>query len=143
MPILNYTTEIPASRTVGQIQDLLAKAGAAQILAEYHQGRVTGLSFTVITAAGPQAFTLPARPEKVRAVLLRQRVQPRYQTEEHAERVAWRIIKDWVESQLAIIQTEMVGLDQVMLPYMRTADGSTVYEHYIERGMRALEASNG
>lgn len=140
MPILNYTTEVDASRTVGQIQDILAKAGAAQILAEYDQGRVTGLSFTVITPTGPQAFTLPARPEQVRAVLLRQKVQPRYQTKEHAERVAWRIVKDWIEAQLAIIQTEMVTLDQVMLPYMRAQDGTTMYDRYLEHGQRLLEA---
>jgi hypothetical protein len=140
MPIKDYTTSVPASRTVGQIQDILAKAGAAQILAEYNAERVIGLSFTVNTPTGPQAFTLPARPDLVRAVLLRQRVQPRYTTEEHAEAVAWRIIKDWIEAQLAIIQTEMVTLDQVMLPYMRANDGTTMYDRYLEHGQRLLEA---
>jgi hypothetical protein len=143
MPIKDYTTTVPALRTVGQIQDILAKAGAAQILAEYNAGRVVGLTFTVNTATGPQAFTLPARPDLVRAVLLRQRVQPRYATEEHAECVAWRIIKDWIEAQLAIIQTEMVTLDQVMLPYMRTANGSTMYQRYLQHGQALLEAGDG
>lgn len=142
MPILNYTTEVAASRTVGQIQDILAKAGAAQILAEYDRGRVIALSFTVITPTGPQAFTLPVRPEQVRAVLLRQKVQPRYQTLEHAERVGWRIVLDWIKAQLAIIQTEMVTLDEVMLPYMRTDDGSTMYDRYLEHGQRLLEAGS-
>jgi hypothetical protein len=141
MPIKDYSTGVAASRTVGQIQDILAKAGAAQILAEYDKGRVIGLSFTVDTPAGPQVFTLPAHPERVRAVLLRQKVQPRFTTEEHAEAVAWRIIKDWVEAQLAIIQTEMVTLDQVMLPYMRTANGTTIYQRYLEHGPTLLEAS--
>ena len=140
MPILNYTTEVAASRTVGQIQDILAKAGAAQILAEYDRGRVIALSFTVITPTGPQAFTLPVRPEQVRAVLLRQKVQPRYQTLEHAERVGWRIVLDWIKAQLAIIQTEMVTLDEVMLPYMRAQDGTTMYDRYLEHGQRLLEA---
>ena len=58
---------------------------------------------------------------------------PRYSTPEHAERVAWRIVKDWLEAQLAIIRTEMVTLDQVMLPYMVGDEGHTVYELYRDR----------
>jgi hypothetical protein len=142
--ILNYTTEVPASRTVGQLQEILAKAGARAILAEYDgAGRVVGLSFTIATVTGPQAFTLPVRPSRVHEVLQRQRVPPRYRTPEQAERVAWRIVKDWVEAQLAIIHTGMVGLDQVMLPYLRTADGTTLYERYQAHGVALLEAGNG
>jgi hypothetical protein len=143
MPILNYTTEVPAARTVGQIQTILAEAGADQILAEYRDKRVVALSFTTDTPVGPQAFRLPADPARVFAVLKRQRVAPRYATMEQAERVAWRIVKNWIEAQLAIIQTEMVTLDQVMLPYMRTAGGETLYERYLGQGLRLLEAGSG
>jgi hypothetical protein len=139
MAILNYTTEVSTARTVGQIQEILAKAGANQILAAYESGRVVALSFSIETALGEQVYRLPADPGRVLAVLKRQRVAGRYATLEHAERVAWRIVKAWIEAQLAIIQTEMVTLDQVMLPYMRQADGSTVYQHYLEQqGHRAL-----
>ncbi|WP_189339127.1 hypothetical protein [Williamsia muralis] len=40
-------------------------------------------------------------------------MSPKYQTPEHALRVAWRITKDWVEAQLAIIETQMVTPAQV------------------------------
>jgi hypothetical protein len=143
MPILNYTTEVPTARTVGQIQAILAEAGADQILAEYRDKRVVALSFTTETSTGPQAFRLPADPARVFAVLRRQRVAPRYATMEQAERVAWRIVKTWIEAQLAIIQTEMVTLDQVMLPYMRTDNGTTMYDRYLEHGQRLLEAGRG
>jgi hypothetical protein len=63
-------------------------------------------------------------------VLKRQRVASRYLTPDHVERVAWRILGDWIAAQAAIIETEMVTLPQVMLPYMRTDDGSTVFERY-------------
>jgi hypothetical protein len=73
-------------------------------------------------------------------VLKRDRTtQARYSTPEHAERVAWRIVKDWLEAQLAIIKTEMVTLDQVMLPYMRGDNGATIYEIYRDQQL-AIEA---
>lgn len=133
MPLLNYTTSVPTSRTVGQIQGLLVEAGARKIMAEYDPvGNVVGMSFAVETPFGLQGYTLPVRTERILAVLTREKVAQRYRIPEHAERVAWRILKDWVEAQLALLKTEMVTLDQVMLPYMRTSDGRTVYELYIE-----------
>ena len=46
--------------------------------------------------------------------------------------MGWRIVRDWLEAQMAVIQTEMVSLDQIMLPYMRGAEGKTFYELYVE-----------
>lgn len=141
-PILNYTTTVPASKSIAQVQKMLVGGGARAIMSEYaDDGLVSGLSFSVETPFGMQAFRLPVNVEKVQAVLTRQRVQPRYRERDHAERVAWRILKDWVEAQLAIVQTEMVTFDQVMLPYMRQGE-STVYELYVDKQL-ALEAGDG
>jgi hypothetical protein len=101
-------------------------------------GEITGLAFTVATDFGHRSFTLPVNTAAVQTVLWREGVQARYRTTEHANRVAWRILKDWIEAQLAIIQTEMVTLDQVMLPYMQAPNGQTVYELYV--GQPMLEA---
>lgn len=143
MPLLNYTTSVAVSRTVGQIQGLLVEAGARSIMADYDEvGNITGLSFAIQGPMGLQGYRLPARTDRTRSVLQREKVPTRYQTPEHAERVAWRILKDWVEAQLALLRTEMVTLDQVMLPYMTAADGRTVYELYLERQL-ALPAGDG
>lgn len=139
MPLLNYTTTVTAGRTIGQVQGLLVEAGASKIMTEYDEvGRANGIAFTVRTAFGERSYMLPVNSERVFAVLCREKVSPRYQTPEHAERVAWRIVKDWLEAQLAIIHTEMVTLDQVMLPYMASEGGRTVYELYVEREQKAL-----
>jgi hypothetical protein len=143
VPLLNYTTTVPVNRTIAQIQGLLVEAGARHILTEYSEtGSSVGIAFGTETAAGPRQFVLPVKTERVQAVLLRENVPPRYTTREHAERVAWRIVKDWTEAQLAIIRTEMVTLDQVMLPYMRGDDGRTVYDLYRDQ-LLALPASGG
>ena len=50
-----------------------------------------------------------------------------------AERIAWRILQDWTMAQMAILETEMVAMDQVFLPYMVNSAGETVYELYQSR----------
>lgn len=131
MPLLNYTTSVPVARTLSQIHGLLVEAGARQIMTDYDAtARPVGISFATETVHGPRQFRLPVNALRVKQVLKREKVQPRFQTEDQAERVAWRIVKDWVEAQLAIIRTEMVTLDEVMLPYMRGDDSRTIYELY-------------
>ena len=50
-------------------------------------------------------------------------------TEEQAEKVAWRILKDWVDAQMALIEIEMVKMEEVFLPYTIIDNfGTTVYE---------------
>lgn len=142
MPLLNYTTQIRALKTSAEVQEILARAGASGVATEYTDGRPVAVAFRATTPFGPREFVLPIHRDKVLAVLRRQKVQPKYLTLDQAERVAWRIVKDWVEAQLAIIQTEMVTLDQVMLPYMRTDGGETVFERY-QRNQLLLEPGSG
>ena len=57
-------------------------------------------------------------------------------------RTAWRITKDWVEAQMAIVETKMVTLPQVFLPYAVTQNGQTVYEKILENGGDGLKLLN-
>ena len=41
--------------------------------------------------------------------------------------MAWRILKDWIEAQLAIVQAGLVTIDEVMLPYLRMSADKTLY----------------
>lgn len=132
MPLLNYTTTIKPDKTAGEIHAKLAKAGASQILTEYRDAQPVALSFIVGTEFGPRAYRLPVDPEPVLKVLDRQawqrEIPNRYVNREQAARIAWRIVKDWIEAQLAIVETRMVTLAQVMLPYMTTEAGATAWE---------------
>lgn len=143
MPLLNYTTGIAPQKTVMEIQSLLAKAGASKILADYDlEGNITALSFQLRMERGDMSFKLPTAWQPVHETLKRQRVSPKYQTPEQALRVAWRITKDWVEAQLAIIETRMVTTAQVFLPYAITKDGSTVYEYIASNDTLLLGVGN-
>lgn len=127
--LLNYTSGVSPDRTASEIHKLLVKAGATDIGTRYHDGRMVGMHFAVVDHGDTKAFALPVRIGAVQDVLVKQRVEKRYQTMDHAERVAWRILKDWLKAQLAIIETGMVNFDQVMLPYM-IIGGGTVYDHF-------------
>lgn len=100
MPIKNYTTKIEASKAVGEIQQMLAQHGAKQIMLDYSYGKITCICFTLQTANGIQGVRLPAEPDKVLHVLHNQKCKCDY---DQAERVAWRILKDWLDAQLAML----------------------------------------
>lgn len=141
MPLLNYTTTVSAERSIAAMQKMLVDLGARGISLEYDERkRPVGMRFGVITAYGPRTFAVPANVSRVQEVLRRQGVQPRYRTDEHAQRVAWRILKDWLEAMLAILSTEMVTIDQIMLPYLEV-NGSTVYQQYVDQQL-TLEAGD-
>jgi hypothetical protein len=141
MPLLNYTTSVAVAKTMAEIHRILVTAGARSIATSYDaQARATGVTFSTDTPFGVRGFTMPVNVEQVYKVLWREKIERRYKTREHAERVAWRIVKDWLEAQVAIIRTEMVTLDQVMLPYMQGGDGRTVYDLYRDQQL-ALPAA--
>jgi hypothetical protein len=128
--LLNYSTTVSADRTIGEIQSKLAKAGAREIMHGYDsQGNCCELSFRIQTRFGEISFLLPANIGAVEAVLRRGRRRLPYKPmTEQASRVGWRILKDWVEAQLALIETGMVNIEQVFLPFAQDASGQTVYE---------------
>lgn len=146
MGLLNYTTTIDPGKTVGEMSEMLVKAGATTVNTEYAAGKPVALAFTIQTPHGERRYVLPGgQAEPVLKLLKESGVRAKSKGWRadlpQAERVAWRILKDWLEAQLALIETAMVELDQVMLPYMVTdAAGTTVYELYQGNAMKALQA---
>lgn len=137
MPILNYTTKVDIYTTLGAIQGQLVKHGAKKIMQDYDdQGRIVSLSFLINTPAGMRSIRLPANVDAVHKVLIRQKVKC---DREQAERVAWRIIKDWVEAQMAILESEMVQMDEIFLPYMVNDKGQTLFDAYRDNQLRLEE----
>jgi len=110
---------------------LLAKAGASAVMTDYDQnGYIVALSFKIRLGDNDIAFRLPTDWRPVLEVLEQDRSVPRgLKTQEQALRVAWRITKNWVEAQLAIIETRMVTTAQVFLPYAVTNTGQSLYEY--------------
>ena len=137
MPILNYTTKIDVYRTIGEIQGTLVKHGARKILQEYDEKqRLSAISFVIGTRFGDVPIRMPANVDAVEKVLKRQRVNS---DREQAERVAWRILKDWTEAQTAILESEMVRMEEIFLPYIVQKSGKTLFEILEEKQQLMLE----
>lgn len=159
MPLLNYTTEVPASKSIAEIMQYLQNAGATALMLEYGSDRsVEGITFRMDTAFGPTPYTLPANVGAVIATInaqikaesaaiarreKRSRLIPSrlYNDKAQAERIAWRIAKDWLEAQLALAQIGGAKLEQIMMPFARLSDGRSFYDHVVERGTLALPSS--
>ena len=130
MPILNYTTSIDVSKTMGEIQGALARRGVTRISTMFDDaGVAAGLGFTMKTDFGPRDFELPVRTSGVLAAMKADAKVSRTQcTPEQAAKVAWRIAKDWLEAQSALIDAQLATLDEVMLPYLIDGNsGKTLY----------------
>lgn len=128
MPIMNYTTKVDVFATLGEIQRQLVKHGAKKIMQDYDDdGHVSALSFLIDTPNGPRGVKLPANVDAVWNVLAKQKVKC---DRDQAERVAWRIVKDWVAAQMAILESEMVQMDEIFLPYMLNDKGQTLFQCY-------------
>jgi hypothetical protein len=147
LPTLKYSTAVPVARTVGEVQQMLAVAGAESVAVRYADKRPIGLGFTLSTPHGPRSFLLPVDVEAVHKLLLNQEragefkraARGAYTTPEHAARVAWRVLRDWLAAQLAMIESQMASIDQIMLPYLLTEGEKTLYQLYREREARAIE----
>jgi len=138
MPLLDYTTTVPVSRTVAQVQAKLVEHGARAVMMEYDdRGRITALAFKVNMPNGELPIRLPIDAVATLRVLQRQadnrEIPGRFAREEHAYRVAWRIIKDWVEAQMSLLETEMVRMEEIFLPYVITSGGQTIYQVMAEK----------
>lgn len=140
MPIMNYTTKIDVFKSIGEIQSDLAKHGAKKIMQEYRDnGEPIAISFSIITPVGERVFILPANSEAVYKVLQKQKVKCDMS---QANRVAWRILKDWIAAQMAILESGIVEMEQIFLPYMANHTGQTVYQIFKERNLM-IEGSEG
>ena len=144
MKLLNYTTKVSAHQTVGEIIKILTARGVLNIGLSYNSlGAPDGLHWTMETdKMGLRRFALPCNSEAVFRKLTEQRVNVHdaQLRRQQAERTAWRILKDWIEAQMALLETGMVDLEEVFLPYMVVDNGQTLYRYLGEGGHRTLGA---
>lgn len=141
MAILNYTTQIDAFKTVSEIEYILMKHKAKSIMKNYEGETISGLSFLIDTGRQQVPVKLPVRIDECLKVLQKEKQRGTKNikaTREQAERVAWRILKDWIESQMALLDIEMVKFEEIFLPYIELQGGQTIYEK-LERQQFLIE----
>ncbi len=140
MAILNYTTEIDASRTIAEIEKCLSDHGAKKIIKDYDDNNIAiSITFQLMIKDRMVSFTLPANYLGVqRALENHKNVPKKLKTKEQALRVSWRILKDWVGAQMAIVEAELAEMGEVFLPYAVTPKGITLYNALKGSDMKLL-----
>lgn len=119
MAILNYTTNIDAWKTVNEVQQILSKHKVSHFSIKNEGSFPTALAFTIDYKGQPMNFLLPCNYQGVLACLKKDgRIRPKYKNSDQALRVSWRIVKDWVEAQLAIVEAELVPIQEVFMSYL-------------------------
>ena len=146
--IKNYTSEVPAITSMGKIERCLVEAGASDISKKYVDGICQAITFRIPVNGIPTYFLLPARVDACFKALwgsMTERGQnqaDRKKWHAQAERTAWKIVSDWVEVQLSMIQLEQAELLQIFLPYAYDPmTEKTLYDRVKESGFRLI--SNG
>lgn len=145
MTLYMETTKIPAEKTAQEIVHLLSQAGASSVLTEYKDKKIAGLAFRIVVKGNQIPFLLPVKIEPVWKQLQQNRApmnraKNAERDREQAERVAWRQILKWIQAQLALIETDMVSVAEVFLPYAQVGPSETLYQRLESKGFQALPA---
>lgn len=137
MPILNYTTKVAPAKTAMEIQMILSRHAEA-VMTEYANGKPMAVRFLLTVAGQKVNYRLPCNVDGVLKALQRDRVAFSYRNPEQAERVAWRIVKDWIEAQIALIDAKQATIAEVFLPYATAPNGETMFQMFEKQVARGL-----
>jgi hypothetical protein len=115
--IKNYTSSVPADRSIMKIERMLVDAGATNISRAYENQEVSGFMFQL----GNMIFKLPSKVKAVEETLLSEMKRPRRETiariTDQARRTAWRILDEWVAIQISMVRLKQAEAQEVFLPY--------------------------
>ncbi len=131
MALKNTYSQTPAENSIRLIEKGLVKAGAAGMQYQYDQGRISAMRFVLDMQGKKVGFALPVDWRSFQAVLKRENIG-KWKDEDYCYRVAWACIKDWVLAQLALLETQMVELPQIFLPFAIGKDDITLYDQVKE-----------
>jgi hypothetical protein len=135
MFLKNYTSSVPVSETIHRIEKVLIRCGVSGITKEFagSNGQIAALTFHIrLDGDRDVAIRLPADKERAMEALWLdyangEKLSPdgnslawssykkkkRKDFADQAERTAWKIIQDWVEVQMSMIQMKQADAVEV------------------------------
>jgi hypothetical protein len=143
----NYTSTVPASRTISRIEEKLVQGGADNITKDYRDGEPVALCFSFTFEEGKKvAIRLPVNVDAVEAVLREKSRKSTYGWEERvsaqAKRTAWKLMQDWIEIQLSLIEMNQAEFLEIFMPYIYNGK-TTLYLAYKSQGFMLPEHREG
>lgn len=159
MALKNYTSEVPSSTTIYRIHQVLIKAGIRSIALDYGpKQEIVAVTFAIQFSPDKPSvpIRMPAKIKEAQDALWLEYVDGDKLTEdgdslmwgsrknkkrtdflEQGERTAWKLMQDWIEVQLSLIQLRQVDPAQVFLSYAWDGE-QTFYDRIKGTGFRAL-----
>jgi len=137
----NYTTEVPASRSIDNIEKLLAGAGASNTMREYApDATVAAISFIIEMDGMKLPFRLPAKPDNVFKWLRKKKPNSATKTlKEQSFRIAWKHQFELLHLQLTSIELEQAEKLEILFPYLYDVQkNETYYQRLKQGGFKAL-----
>lgn len=129
MPIKNYTSKKSPAESIGNIQQVLAEHGAQNISIDYDGGEPQALEFTMQIGVNVVPFRLTVDPQGMLPAMKEDKNVPKSKcTIEQAKRTAWKNKLEWLQIQLAEIQSNQARMEQLLLGYAVTPSGQTLFE---------------
>lgn len=136
MAILNYTTKINSAKTIAEIQSILGSKGATHVSVEYANGRATAVLFGLKVGIGNVNFKLPCNVQGVSDALRLDKRPTIARDREQCERIAWRIVKDWVEAQMALVEAGQAEIAEVFFPYVIQSNDQTMFQAFKSQALQ-------
>ena len=138
----NYTSTVSATKSMNKIEHYLAQNGVLNISKTYNDNHIEAIYFQVNVNGATIPFKLPANVEACYNVLKLQRRRPPNKSQEkalreQAERTAWKIISEWIEIQMSLIEMEQAEFMEIFLPYVALND-TTFYNKIKKDGFKLL-----
>lgn len=144
MNLKNYTSSVPVINSIGKIEHKLAQSGATHIAKSYDKERPIGMIFQIPVNNIPMTFKLPAKSDNVYEHMLKQRSRPPQSSQRaairmQADRTAWKILSDWIDIQVSLIQLDQAEAVEVFLPYAYNGkNDKTLFESMKENSFKLL-----
>ena len=143
----NYTSSVSVSRSIAHIEESLASHGAQSVIKQYSSEKKPMISFFMKIKSRDELipFRLPVKVKQVEMILRSnmKRSSPvaLKKLEEQSERTAWKIISDWIDAQMAMVELNQAELEEIFLPYMWNEKvGQSFFQVLAEKGFNLLEA---
>lgn len=127
--VVKSGTRVSYEKTVIEIQQHLVKAGAKKITFDYDEAELPcAITFSYPHKNGLMFFSLPVRFNGMEKIMRQQGGWTRG-GEMQPINTGWRIMKDWILAQLALVQAEIAELPEIFLPYAVMPNGETMWEN--------------
>lgn len=162
MFLKNYTSNVPVTETIHRIEKVLIRCGVSAIAKQYvgTSGEIEAITFQIETANGQLPIRIPVNEKAALDALWAdyvngdaltpdgnalawtigrgQKKKKRADFVEQAKRTAWKIMQDWVEVQMSVIQMKQADTLQVFLPYVMVNRKQNYYQQLQESRFAGL-----